>query len=49
MLSRAQYQGRLPYDEYVRRTKLRFAANKQRLKEEGLLPTLPTLPTAKEV
>ena len=48
MLSRAQYQGRLPYDEYVRRTKLRFAANKQRLKEEGLLPTLPTLPTAKE-
>tara|TARA_R110000824_G_scaffold139485_1_gene304609 strand:+ start:1878 stop:4664 length:2787 start_codon:yes stop_codon:yes gene_type:complete len=49
MLSRAQYQGRLPYDEYVRRTKLRFAANKQRLKEEGLLPTLPTAKEATDM
>ena len=42
MLSRAEYRGRLPYEEYVRRHKLREAANIERIKElGGDIPRLP--------
>ena len=50
MLSRAEYRGRLPYEEYVRRHKLREAANIERIKElGGDIPRLPSMPDKKEV
>lgn len=35
MLSRAEYRGRLPYEEYVRRHKMRENAHRERMKELG--------------
>ena len=45
MLSREEYRGRLPYEEYVRRHKLRENANRERMKELGQEEE-PSRPTA---
>lgn len=47
MLSRAEYRGRLPYEEYVRRHKLREAADKERLKE--LNKNIPRMPDTQKI
>ncbi len=45
MLSRAEYRGRLPYEEYVRRHKMRENAHRERMKELGQEEE-PSRPTA---